>query len=302
MIDLSLFANPPSIYRTAPFWALNHKLEDGELIRQIRAFREQGMGGAFLHPRGGMDTVYFSEEYFHAIETCIKELHTQGMIAWLYDEDRYPSGFAGGLVTGGRPEYAQQIISEDGEVTIPVGWSGHNGEPYVDVCNPEATQRFIELTHEEYYRRFAEYFGNTIPAIFTDEPNFSTQSGLPWTTGFEDKFLHKYGYDIRAKLEDLFNNTPEGSLTRLHYWELISSLFVSGFCKPIHDWCAEKGIAYTGHFWEHVFPSPGHQGSVMPHYAYMHYPGIDMLFVSSPNNPEQYGNAPSPTNWARSAC
>ena len=32
-------------------------------------------------------------------------------------------------------------------------------------------QKFIELTHEKYYAELSEYFGDTIIAFFTDEPN-----------------------------------------------------------------------------------------------------------------------------------
>ena len=63
MIDNSKFQNPDSIYRSAPFWALNDLLEPKELKRQINEFKKQGMGGAFLHPRGGMVNEYLSEPF-----------------------------------------------------------------------------------------------------------------------------------------------------------------------------------------------------------------------------------------------
>ena len=33
------------------------------------------------------------------ISSCCKKAENEQMLAWLYDEDKWPSGFAGGLVT-----------------------------------------------------------------------------------------------------------------------------------------------------------------------------------------------------------
>lgn len=46
-----------------------------------------------------MKTPYLSEEWFECIRTCVAEAERIGMKAWIYDEDRWPSGAAGGLVT-----------------------------------------------------------------------------------------------------------------------------------------------------------------------------------------------------------
>ncbi len=93
------FASPSSEYRGKPFWAWNGPLEEDELRRQIRVFKEMGLGGAFMHSRVGLATPYLSEEWFKLIDACADEARKQDMEAWLYDEDRWPSGAAGGLVT-----------------------------------------------------------------------------------------------------------------------------------------------------------------------------------------------------------
>ncbi len=93
------FANPSSAYRGKPFWAWNGKLDPPELRRQIRVMQQMGLGGFFMHARVGLDTAYLSEDWFTCVEGCIDEAEKLGMEAWLYDEDRWPSGAAGGLVT-----------------------------------------------------------------------------------------------------------------------------------------------------------------------------------------------------------
>ena len=93
------FRSPGPEYRGKPFWAWNGKLDPDELRRQVRAFKQMGLGGFFMHSRVGLATAYLSDEWFECVEATIDEADKQGMEAWLYDEDRWPSGAAGGLVT-----------------------------------------------------------------------------------------------------------------------------------------------------------------------------------------------------------
>ncbi len=104
-----LFLSPTSVYRGKPFWAWNGPLETEELRRQIRVFKDMGLGGGFMHSRVGLATPYLSEEWFDLIRACADEARKNDMEAWLYDEDRWPSGAAGGLVTKD-PEYRQRFL------------------------------------------------------------------------------------------------------------------------------------------------------------------------------------------------
>ena len=58
-----------------------------------------GFGGVNIHSRTGMATKYLSDEFFECVEACILKAESEDMNTWLYDEDRWPSGSAGGLVT-----------------------------------------------------------------------------------------------------------------------------------------------------------------------------------------------------------
>ena len=49
--------------RPVPFWSWNDKLEPDELRRQIGAMQDAGMGGFFMHARGGLETEYLSEDW-----------------------------------------------------------------------------------------------------------------------------------------------------------------------------------------------------------------------------------------------
>jgi hypothetical protein len=92
------FANPGIGYRSAPFWSWNDKLSATELRRQARDMKAQGMGGFFMHSREGLETEYLGKDWWNCVRATVDEAKKIGMNAWLYDEDRWPSGHAGGLV------------------------------------------------------------------------------------------------------------------------------------------------------------------------------------------------------------
>lgn len=109
----SLYANfltPTNAYRGKPFWAWNGRLEPEELIRQIHVFHAMGFGGFFMHSRTGLVTEYLGDEWFDLINLCADEAERLGMEAWIYDEDRWPSGTAGGLVTMD-PRFRRKFLS-----------------------------------------------------------------------------------------------------------------------------------------------------------------------------------------------
>ena len=84
--------NPPTSHRAAPFYSWNAILENDELRRQIRIMHEMGFGGAFMHSRVGLGTPYLGTDWFERIASCVDEAKKYNMFAWLYDEDRWPSG------------------------------------------------------------------------------------------------------------------------------------------------------------------------------------------------------------------
>lgn len=93
------FKNPGKEYRGKPFWAWNGELEKNELLKQIDIMKEMGFGGFFMHSRTGLETEYLGEDWFEFINSCSDYAKKEGLEAWLYDEDRWPSGSAGGIVT-----------------------------------------------------------------------------------------------------------------------------------------------------------------------------------------------------------
>ncbi|MBE5767310.1 MAG: hypothetical protein E7335_09140 [Clostridiales bacterium] len=107
---MALFENPTAEYRGTPFWAWNCKLEEKELTWQLEVLKKMGFGGGHMHVRTGMATPYLSDEYMALIKACVEKCKSEDMLAWLYDEDRWPSGAAGGLVTKDKEFRATHLL------------------------------------------------------------------------------------------------------------------------------------------------------------------------------------------------
>lgn len=98
-MDPQVFTEPGPEYRGAPFWAWNTKLDQTMLIKQIHYFKEMGMGGFHIHVRIGLDTPYLGPTFMADVKAVAQEAKQEHLLTYLYDEDRWPSGYGGGKVT-----------------------------------------------------------------------------------------------------------------------------------------------------------------------------------------------------------
>lgn len=108
---LKEFDNPSNKYRPLPFWSWNDRLNPKVLRWQIQEMHKAGLGGYFMHARGGLKTEYLRDEWFKCIANCIDEGKKVGLNSWIYDESGWPSGFAGGLVTAHGDKYHGRWIT-----------------------------------------------------------------------------------------------------------------------------------------------------------------------------------------------
>ena len=276
------FKNVPKEYRPIPFWSWNEKLDTEETARQVRVMDKAGMGGFFMHARGGLQTEYMGKEWFLNIEAAAKEAKNCGMFAWAYDENGWPSGFGDGKVNGLGIEYQQKYLrisdTEPAENVIAKSgshWFYFDVNPfYVDTLDKKVIKRFIEAVYEPYYAKYK----NEIEGFFTDEPQIS-RNGIPWSFTFSEEYKKRYGENVTEHLEELFLPLADYKNTRIKFWKMVTDLFSESYCKQIYDWCDERGLKFTGHLvCEESFLSQlTSNGACMPHYEYFHMPGMDWL-------------------------
>jgi len=154
-----------------------------------------------------------------------------------------------------------------------------DGDPICDYLDPEAVDRFIELTHQAYYDRFTVHFGATIDSTFFDEPTLYRADGRTWTDKFNEKFRARYGFDPRPWYPALWYDIgPQTQAARNYLFGFRAELYATGFPKRIQDWCQVHGIRATGHQdQEEVINPVSVSGDLMKCFQYLDIPGIDKI-------------------------
>ena len=100
----SVFADPPRQYHTLPFWVWNDDLTDDQVRFWMQDFADHGIRSVMVHPRPGLMTPYLSDRWFALWTLALAEAERLDMDVWIYDENSYPSGFAGGFVPEAMPD------------------------------------------------------------------------------------------------------------------------------------------------------------------------------------------------------
>jgi len=321
-----LFPDPPADYRSAPLWDWNDRITKEGIDLHLEQFKDAGIGGVFVHPRPGLITEYLSQEWFDLFDYTVQKGKELGMNVWIYDENSYPSGFAGGHVPAEMPESwnqgtglnleVQEIFKPDSSLcevilkrggdsfvditatcqdeigeagtyylfrkTFPPTSYWYGGFTYVDLLKKGVTEKFMEVTMTRGYEKHnASDFGHTVKGIFTDEPNLEAAMGrgtlIRWTPDLWDVFQERWGYDLRVNLPSLVFETGEWKKVRHDYYELILELFIERWAKPWNRYCEERGLDWTGHYWEHGWPYPTHGFDEAAFYIWHQQPGVDML-------------------------
>ncbi|MDR1093387.1 MAG: hypothetical protein LBL66_04490 [Clostridiales bacterium] len=289
-------------YTSLPFWSWNNELDPKELIRQIRAFKEQGIDGFIMHARTGLRTAYLSDAWFDCVRACLREARELGMRAWGYDENGWPSGFAGGslLKPGNYAQYITYGVKDafDPAASAVYAMAGgraerlkpggkaaryhclyiHDHPCYADILNERVVSEFIGATHEEYYKRFPDSFGRELEGFFTDEPQYFRYAAA-FSRVLPAAWEKAYGGDIYDGLIYLFTDGDDSKLFRYNYFSLLNTLYTEVFYKRLYDWCEGHNCMLTGHTVEETTLSGQLWccAGAMPSYEYEHVPGIDWL-------------------------
>ena len=315
-----LFSNPPSSYRPMPLYVWNGEMTEAGIDRSLAEFKAQGFGGVFIHPRPGLITEYLSDRWFALCRYTLDRGKNMGLEVWLYDENSYPSGFAGGHVPAEMPESYEhgqglrltKAPTSPGGCKVEVGGycfelayypktSWHAGYSYVDLLKPGVTQKFIDVTMKGYERAYGKELGTSVPGIFTDEPEISApgRNTMRWTPDLFEQFRKRWGYDLHPLLPALFEETGDWRKVRHDYYALLLDLFIERWSKPWHEYTTAKGLKWTGHYWDHGWPNPDYGPDNMAMYAWHQMPGIDLLFNQfDEEKGDQFGDVRIPRELA----
>ncbi len=281
----------------------------------IAFFKNLGLGGIVCNV--SFDHYMQSEEHWNTLAQAVKNCSQLGLRVWIYDEDGYPSGSAGGLVLKKNPDHEALCLTYDPVRPEPFTLrsayehthaSNNYGAArrYPNLIDDEAIKSFVDITHQAYRQRLSEYFGNTIEAFFTDEPSLiavnigalpesvrktvrvvdpldetlAPLASVPWVPDLPQLYEKRYGEDINASRRSLFQgDKQEDRKVRRQFWALISDLLAQRYFGRLQEWAAEHKVASSGHsLWEEM---PLHHvplyGNALKALRRMDIPGLDML-------------------------
>ena len=292
--------------------------------REMAFYRDRGLGGVVCNV--AFRDYLQSEKNWKTLVSGVEACHELGMVVWIYDEQGYPSGAAGGLVLKEHPEYEAQELAYNPSLPEPfvirpayefthAANNYHAARRYINLIDDRATRLFIEKTHQAYKHRVGARFGATIQAFFTDEPSLITVNlgqipesarknvpvvdpldpavkplpAVPWCYDMPDRYKERYSEDLLPVRRSLFTGDTEADRkTRRQFWALIADLVSSRYFEVIRKWCASAGVAASGHTLceESITHHPTLEGNGLKVLSHLDIPGMDILS----SNPESVVN------------
>ncbi len=271
-----------------------------------------------------LDPDYLTSEYLERVREAVDEAARLGMTWWLYDEGGWPSGEALGKVIDGHPELTRrritrQPISAGQPFAVPLDAIGlvveeqepkvlRPGEKWVpakpnetawlyriiaggaaDLLNPDATARFIKLTHERYATGLSKHFGKAVKFMFTDEPAAGMPhppDSIPWFPGIEEAYETQCG---RSFLSDLPRFFVEGgqrvpvavARARVALYDVVTRRFADAYFERLKNWGRSHGLASGGHLGgdDETFGAVQYgYGHLLRQFRQMDVPGVDLIW------------------------
>ncbi|VVJ22254.1 Uncharacterised protein [Amycolatopsis camponoti] len=152
------FADPRPDSRPTVLWFWNGTVTPDLVAAGLADLRGQGVHEVLLFPfeTSALKPAFFSEDWFAIIEFALREAQRHGMHLWLFNDDYFPSGRAGGFVVDGgtvggrvyppRPDLrlkgvGHQVLTVTGGAPVPLvsrGLSVSDGRLLVDAAVRDA--------------------------------------------------------------------------------------------------------------------------------------------------------------------
>ena len=287
--------------RILSLWAINAPLDKERLCRQLDDMRRDGLDGVVFHPRFYPgNPAFLSREYLRILSGVILHAREIGLLFWIYDENGWPSGVAGGELIRQYPEDVGGILTLH-EGDAPGAWHAFSAQGKrwrlrfertreIDYFNPASCGHFLQLVHDRYRDGLDPAAWAHVEAFFTDEPEFGlgvnidkipTHGGISWSPILADIYQQRFGRDVREDLPLIFFNDPRGDHeeVRIRFWEWMTDQLCDGFLAPYHAWCRREGKLFAGHFKgdEHPLFQVMMNGSCHQGFRHFDLPGIDPL-------------------------
>jgi hypothetical protein len=234
---------------------------------------------------GGLMAKRFPDDVICRLDNL--ETTLTGPQAW---EQALPKGIFMGAVAMNMQSHERHDISANvrGE---RIAWQAPAGEwrimiftcvrtsGCVDYLSPESVKKFFSLTYDEYYKRFAPYFGATITMTFFDDVGLRKAERRNWTPAFNEKFQRQHGFSPVTYYPALWHDIgPDTEAARVALFDFRAELLAEGYPRLVHEWAAAHGIQSSGHAMAQYHPQPAFLGGDnIKFYRHSDVPMIDSI-------------------------
>lgn len=204
-------------YRARPFWAWNTEVTADKVRSQIKMFHDMGMGGFVIHSRNGLRTEYMGDQFMDMVRLSIECAEELGLKVWIYDEDRWPSGNSGGVVTTDR-RFRQRSLIVTSSCPQGLGQKQNNEDYLVGAYKME----FDADGYLTDYHKVDVSEGDVFAYVHIedDNPRFNWQANVDVMnkeaiskfieTAYE-RYYNEIGEHFGKTVEAIFTDEPQGT-------------------------------------------------------------------------------------------
>ena len=276
------FASPADLCRGTDFWMLNDRLEEGEIRRQLREMRAQGVASVIARTYIGLKSGYPGADFLKNMRAAVDEAKKQNMTLFMQ------AGYMPEAVPGLPPDYSlgnvRQFPAGTGEGTL---LCAHGGYDYrlapsgliLDMLSKDACAYYVKKSYEEMWQEFRPEFGKTIVSMWVDEPSYF-RADLPWTDGLPAAYREMWGEAFPMdQIYLLFVDAEGCGKIRLRFWRTVLRLIQDAYFASVRDFCHANGLWFSGHLMREDRMESQIRATcfTMPLYKYFDVPGIDYL-------------------------
>jgi hypothetical protein len=213
------FKSPPAEYGMILWWGWDGAMNDTVIRRDLDRIKAMGFRGVMLEAGYGMTAKYLSPEWFALVKVAVEEAKKRGMVVWIEDEGKYPSGFAGGKFSNERPDLKMLGLVVTERIETTAGEKISKKLPYYTLSavaynNEDKTARIIDISSGE----------------------------LNWSVPDGDWRIFLAGHRFRSSVTRSVNNPTRGKDTTASLMDYLNPLATRQFV----DWTHEQYKKYIG--------------------------------------------------------
>lgn len=117
------FKMPDSSYGPSILWGWEGPVSKEVITRDLDRFKSLHIRSVNIEAGYDLPFPYLSEGYFDLIKFAVEQAKQRGMVIWMIDECKYPSGFAGGKFSKERPDLRMQGLDIFRRIEVTSGQS-----------------------------------------------------------------------------------------------------------------------------------------------------------------------------------